>query len=114
MLKKSMFLTVILGFILIASCGKDEPICSTTGVTYTNTIKSILDASCAKAGCHVTGSPVGDMSDYDKTKAYFGVQKVVKAIKREAGVSPMPKTGDKLSDCQISQVEAWIAAGLPK
>jgi mono/diheme cytochrome c family protein len=113
MLKKLILLSIVTGYLSLASCGGDDDICLTTGVTYTNTVKAILDKSCAKVGCHTTGSPVGEMTDYTKTKAYFAANKVVQAIKREANVSPMPKNGEKLSDCQISQIEAWIAAGLP-
>jgi mono/diheme cytochrome c family protein len=113
MLKKLILLSIVTGYFGLAGCGSDPVECLTTGVTYTNTVKTILDKSCAVVGCHTTGSAVGEMTDYTKTKAYFTAQKVVKAIKREAGVSPMPKNGDKLSDCQISQIEAWIAAGLP-
>jgi mono/diheme cytochrome c family protein len=115
MLKKSMFLTLIMGCIFIASCGgKEEPTCLTTGVTYTNTVKAILDQSCAKSGCHALGSSVGELNDYDKSKAFVAFGKMLPSIKHEAGAKAMPKVGTKLTDCQISQIEAWIAAGTPK
>jgi mono/diheme cytochrome c family protein len=115
MLKKTMFPALILGVIFFTSCGgKEEPTCLTTGITYTNTVKAILDKSCAKVGCHVATSAVGEMTDFDKTKAYFATHPVLKAIKQETGASPMPKNGTKLTDCEISQIEAWITAGLPK
>jgi hypothetical protein len=37
--------------------------------------------------------------------------KLYGSIAHQAGFSPMPKNGAKLSDCEITQVQRWIAAG---
>jgi len=34
------------------------------------------------------------------------------AVKQQAGFVKMPQVGNKLSDCEIRQIEKWIAAGM--
>jgi len=34
-------------------------------------------------------------------------------IKHESGWSPMPKNGNKLSDCKIQKIDRWILDGTP-
>ncbi len=104
----------ILGFFLV-SCGKDENVdpCVTTGLTYTKDIKTLL-ASCASVGCHNSGSPVGSLANYADTKVYIGFGRILGSLKHSNGFSPMPQGGAKLSDCNISKIEAWIAAGMPE
>ncbi len=64
------FLFYPLLFIGFYACTNDqlaEPVvveCETL-VTYTDTIKMIIDQSCAYDGCHVAGFGIGDFSNYD-------------------------------------------------
>lgn len=43
--------------------------CDSTKVLYCNKIKPIIDLNCAIAGCHVSGFPSGDFTQYAGVKA---------------------------------------------
>ncbi len=87
--------------------------CDTNQFTFAGTVQPILNANCT--GCHGGTAPSAGIS----LSSYAGVRVVVDnnrlpgAIGHLAGYSPMPKGGGKLSDCQIRQVERWIASGAP-
>jgi hypothetical protein len=84
--------------------------CDTTDVSFSATVKPILDQYCATAGCH----NVANAGNYNFT-TYNGVlaakTRLVGAVKWETGYSQMPQGGSKLSDCQIGQISAWVTEG---
>lgn len=110
-MKKLIPVFILLGM-LVMSCGGKED-CVTTDLTYTSDIKSLV-SGCAASGCHESGSASGSMASYDDLVAFVGFGRIEGAINHEAGFSPMPQNGDKLSDCNISKIEAWIADGMPE
>lgn len=85
--------------------------CDSTNFKYSTAIKPLTEQYCK--GCHnaaaASGGIVLDSYDGVKTVALNG--KMLGAIKHMAGYQPMPQGGSKLSDCQILQVEKWVAAG---
>lgn len=85
--------------------------CDTTQFTYAAVIKPIMDNKCA--GCHKAGNLGGnvDVSNYNGTKVVALNGKLLGSISHQTGFSPMPKNSAKLSDCEITQVRRWIAAG---
>ncbi|WP_235296056.1 hypothetical protein [Portibacter marinus] len=86
--------------------------CDTEGVTYEGEIKSIL-SGCTGSSCH--GSNTGrSMANYADAVNYAKQGRILGAIKREAGFSPMPKNGAKLAQCKIDQIEAWIDDDYPE
>lgn len=128
-MKKAWPVVLILVASIFTGCSKDDddnnsggggggggtPTCETTGVTYTNTVKAIFDANCTSAGCHNSGSANGNgsLANYNDAKAFVAKGRILGAIKRQSGFSAMPQGAGKLSDCNISQIEAWINAGTP-
>ncbi len=92
------------------SCNPGGGNCSTDNVSYANTIKPVIAANCN--GCHSGGAPSGgiDLSTYDGVKAQSA--KLYDAVSQNGNASAMPPSG-KLSSCEISQIKAWIDAGLP-
>ena len=84
--------------------------CDVTTVTYTGTIRPLVDNKCV--GCH-SGSTPGAGLDFT---TYAGIQAVALngrmwgAINHAAGFSAMPK-GGKLSQCEIDKIEVWINEG---
>jgi mono/diheme cytochrome c family protein len=86
--------------------------CDSINVTYSLTIKPIMDSYCK--GCHSGGSPSGGISitDYNQTKALASNGKLMGTIEHQAGYSPMPKNSAKLSDCNIKQLNKWINDGM--
>lgn len=91
----------------------DGSTCDTATVTYTATIQPILSQNCLS--CHSTASAQGNvvLEGYNLLKVYVDDGSFLGAVSHGSGYSPMPKGGNKLSDCKISQIQTWIAAGAP-
>ena len=88
--------------------------CDTSNVTYSNTITSIIVAnSCLN--CHVGPSPSGNftLTSYTDVKAKVDDGRLWGAINHSPGFSPMPQGGNKLTNCEINKIKAWIDAGAP-
>ena len=107
---------------LAASCtyshGDPAPTCDTTpqAVTYAGVISPIFDAHCRE--CHATNvaSALGggnDFGNYTAINNYFSPNNLLATIRHTPGADAMPKGRAKLSDCDISRIEAWIANGKP-
>ena len=81
--------------------------------TYTNSIKAILDANCATAGCHdaVTATEGVDLSDYAKSKNAFDKKDALCAIHHGSGCKPMPNGGGQLSNSDINKIDCWVKSG---
>lgn len=86
--------------------------CETEGVTYEGEIKSIL-SGCTGSNCH-GASTSRSMANYADAVSYSKQGRILGAINRQSGFSPMPKNGSKLEQCKIDQVAAWIEADYPE
>ncbi|HEX6334363.1 MAG TPA: c-type cytochrome domain-containing protein [Flavisolibacter sp.] len=87
--------------------------CDTSVYTFSAGIRPVITARCQ--GCHSGGTPQGGISltTYQQVKARVEDGKLWGSINHLAGYSPMPKNGNKLSDCELKKFEKWIAAGSP-
>lgn len=87
--------------------------CDTLNVTYTGTVKPLVELKCK--GCHSGSAPSGgwDFTTYTDLNTVALNGKLAGAINHSPGFSPMPKNGQKLSDCDINKIEMWIADGAP-
>ncbi|MBM3414716.1 MAG: hypothetical protein FJY16_07265 [Bacteroidetes bacterium] len=85
--------------------------CDTSKFTYAAVIKPIMDNKCV--GCHKPGNLGGNvnLSTYIGTKAVALNGTLLGSIAHQSGFSPMPKNSAKLSNCEITHVSRWIAAG---
>lgn len=93
--------------------------CDTTGVTYSGTVLPILQANNC-TGCHSGAAPQGNVSLDDHTSIAAAGQvpagqpgSLYGSISHADGNFPMPKNGNKLSDCDISKIKKWIDEGTP-
>ncbi len=115
-IKLLSFLLFAIGVITFSSCSDDEPDPEPTPVetktTYDGAAKIIVNANCAVSGCHVSGATIGSLEGYTDAKAFAEYGRLKGAINHEAGFSPMPKNGAKLSDTDIATLESWIDDGL--
>lgn len=86
-------------------------ICDTTNVTYTNTLKPILDNNCT--GCHGASSATNgggyDLRTFDNTKQ--NIDRIIGSISYQSGYKPMPKGGYKFETCRIKQFTIWKQQG---
>ena len=114
--------TIILSMIalLFSSCYYDneedlypfyENNCDTTSVSYSLTVKPILERSCVS--CHQASNPSGNvlLDTYDGVKAAANNGSLYGSINHDDGYTAMPLGGGKLSNCSIAQVKSWIDNG---
>jgi len=87
--------------------------CDTTQFTYSATIKSIIANNCQ--GCHSGISAQGgiDLSTYAGVKMKIDDGRLWGAINHSPGFSAMPKNGNQLAACELTQIRKWIEAGSP-
>ncbi len=112
-----------------ASCTSDqlvEPLppmlCDSISVTYDNGVKSIIDASCAYSGCHVSGFGSGDFTSYAGLLPYLNdgnfedrviTQRNDGAIGMPPDYAPAPMPID-LTPGQLDTIQCWLNAGYPQ
>lgn len=86
--------------------------CDTSAVTYAATVLPIVQSKCYS--CHNAGSASGNviLEGYSNLKTYAANGKLIGTITHASGYSPMPQGGNKLSDCDINKVQAWVNAGM--
>ncbi|RKS02200.1 hypothetical protein [Flavobacterium sp. 102] len=110
---------LFLGTVLVSSCSNDSSadlsgIDELDEVTYTNTVKSIIDNNCIM--CHaatpVNGAPMS-LTTYENVKQAVLNRGLLNRISREQG-SPgmMPNGGTRLPQVVIDQVSTWANQGL--
>lgn len=87
--------------------------CDSTNFKYSTAIKPLTEQYCK--GCHNAAAPSAGIAldSYEGVKTVALNGRMMGAIKHMAGYKAMPQGGAKLSDCQILQVEKWVAGGAP-
>ncbi len=134
-MKKIVFPIVILICVVFAGCYYDKADmvnpntallgCDTTAVSYSATVAPIIaDNNCNT--CHSSGAARGSGGGI-VLDTYVGVQgsalagQLVPAVRQDASCAscvpayptyePMPKGGNKIDDCSIKQIAAWVNQG---
>lgn len=104
--------------IILNACGGDDDPNECTGLspTYTADIKPILDASCAKSGCHdaITAQNGVNLSNYTTASAVSQEERFLGVIQHRVGFTPMPFDGAKLPDHQVQLLTCWVEDGSPE
>ncbi len=118
-LPTAVLFCLLTALMVLASCGKDPADmsdCSGQSPTYTAEIKPILDASCAKSGCHdaTTAQNGVNLSTYASASAVSQQSRFLGVIQHKAGFPPMPKDGSKLPNSQIELLTCWVQNGSPQ
>jgi cytochrome c553 len=118
-LKSFLVLLLLSSAMALQSCYKDneedlypEPDeCNTDNVSFSQTIMPVITNNCVS--CHSGSAPSGGvgLSDYAEVVASIDGGRFLGAIRHESGFSAMPQGAAKLSDCTISQIEAWVEQG---
>lgn len=87
--------------------------CMTENVTYRSDILNIVSNRCYK--CHAAALNLGNVTleGYDRIKIYVQSGRLLGAIRRESGFSPMPQNEAMLPECDIMKIETWINNGAP-
>lgn len=87
--------------------------CSTSGMKYSTDISAILSGSCYSCHSGATVNAGVNLSTYAGVKAVVDNGKLIGVITHAPGFKPMPDGGQKLSDCNIAKIQAWVTAGAP-
>ena len=85
----------------------------TINITYSLSVNPIILNKCQ--GCHSGANLQGgiDLSNYLAVKTQVTNGKLWGAVNWLPGFSPMPKNGNKLSTCELTKIQKWIAQGAP-
>jgi uncharacterized membrane protein len=85
----------------------------TVNITYSLSVKPIITNKCQ--GCHSGSAPQGgiDLTTYTAVKAQVTNGKLWGSVNHDPGFSAMPKYGNKLSTCELTQIHKWILQGAP-
>jgi cytochrome c553 len=113
---KIRFILFTIVSLIIFGCEKNPITYDCTGLapTYTTDVKPILDASCAKSGCHNANSKAKglDYSSYAVTKANATDEEFMGSMQHLKGYDAMPKGAAQLSEVQLRTISCWIENGL--
>jgi hypothetical protein len=85
--------------------------CDTTFFTFNAAILPIFQATCI--GCHSGPTPSAsiNLSTYNGIRTIALNGKLTGVITHDPNYSPMPKGGNQLPACKITQIQKWIDAG---
>jgi len=120
---KDLLLLLLLGLTFV-SCKHDSemaknelPDCDpdTKYVTYTKDIAPLLTIECGtNSSCHRQNSSDSEISlvSYDDVTAVAVTGQLLSSVIHDGNTEPMPYLGQKLSDCKINKIKAWINQGL--
>jgi len=96
----------------------DSEDCDSINVSFSGTIFPIIQNNCY--GCHSGSNPNGGISltNYSQIKNAGSISpgsfgSLLGTVTWANGNSPMPQNGNKLSDCNIAQINKWIVNGMP-
>jgi len=88
-----------------------DQMCDTTNVTFSGTIKLVIQNFCQ--GCHSSAFPSGGIALQTHAEVVSNITRLLGSVNHQSGYSPMPKNGNKLSDCTLTQFDIWVSAGMP-
>ncbi len=88
--------------------------CDLSNVTFSGTVKPILQASCFS--CHSNSQALNNgggvkLENYADVVTLVSNGKLMGTATHANGYDAMPKGGGKLTDCEINQLQTWIDNG---
>ena len=81
-------------------------------ITFSKNIKPIINASCAKSGCHVTGFANGDYTTYAGLYAKVSAG-TFKLRVFDSPNNPMPQDNGMLPPAKLAILKCWLDKGAP-
>ncbi len=87
------------------------PSCDTSHVTYALTVAPLLQQNCSR--CHSSAFASGgvDLGTYAKVRTLATDGRLLGVVNHAPGFDPMPQGAPKLSDCDLNQLQQWVADG---
>ena len=85
--------------------------CTSSTLTYASGIKAIIETNCAR--CHNENEKAGyNFLTLESVKKAAENGELMRSIKHEKGIDPMPAYADKLDDSTIGKIQCWINNGM--
>ncbi len=116
---KKILISQLLFFVCYFSCKTDNATklysnnnCDTSNVSFSNHVKPILSSNCNS--CHIGGGNSGSvkLDTYDDVKDAINNKNLKKSITYQNTSSKNMPPGAKMSNCNVSIIEAWINQGM--
>lgn len=86
--------------------------CDSTLVTYSGTIRPLLQSKCYRCHSGATLSGGVDLGPYVNVKFYADEGSLFSVTSRDGNFPPMPPdANERLDDCQLAQLKKWIREG---
>lgn len=121
LLKFAAVLALAVAFLIQNACKSSSSnttttVCDTSAaVLFSATVKPIMDAKCATAGCHDATYSAGGyaLNTYAGVKACVTAGRFMGSMNQVSGsgYSYMPKGANKLDQCDINKIQKWVNAG---
>ncbi len=120
LLKVTVVLILSIAFVSQNACKSTSSntttaVCDTSAaVLFSATVKPIMDAKCATAGCHDANGAGGyALNTYAGVKACVNSGRFMGSMNQVSGsgYSYMPKGANKLDQCDINKIQKWVNAG---
>lgn len=113
-------MALVVGIAVLSSCTYNNeetlypvvPSCDSNNVSFKDKVKPILSKyQCLD--CHSNSNMSGGIGfeTYSDVKIYADNKRLLLTISHDSQVSPMPKGGGKLTDCEIGVIRNWINEG---
>jgi hypothetical protein len=111
---------LVIGMAFLTSCYYDVeenlyPVndCSTQNMSYQANIAPILERNCY--ACHSAAANTANVTleGHSELIKHVNNGRLLGAINHQPGFKPMPQGAPKLKDCDIAQIEQWVADGAP-
>ena len=119
------FLVIATTVALFSSCYYDKAslvypggnTCDTSSIQLSTDLNDIMSANCYSCHSSSNAPTFGgnyNLQDYNTIKNAAANGQLLSSIKQDGTLAePMPQSGPKLSDCEISKFSAWINSGFP-
>ncbi len=78
-------------------------------ISFQNQVFPMIDVNCNTSGCHDSGAGGYTLTNHSQISANAEI--ILKVIKHESGVEPMPQGQSKLADSLAQQFNCWISQG---
>lgn len=92
----------------------DNTPCDTQNVTYQGFVAGLMQTHCN--ACHNASNPSGGVrtDSFNDLLVVVNNGKLNGTLNHLSGFSPMPQGGNKLPECDLLKIAAWIEAGTPQ
>ena len=104
-----LILTIVMPLVLTQCAKTGSIVCDGPAPAYSSDVQSIIQSSCAIAGCHGSGSGNGDYTTYNGLAPELSNGR----FEREVLINRTMPQGSRLSTSQLQTLQCWFDDGFP-